>query len=124
MPGTTRHDQSVTPEGRRPRVTERLIALTDGGAEARFRGALLERVALRGVPRDAVEDRADQLGGVQALAVDLLGLASSAITSRSEYSARSVPPATQNPWTLHMRVRPLRRSGRSRVMRQIRSAVS
>src|SRR4051794_2501759 len=51
-------------------VIERLVALAHGLLEAHLRGALLERVALLRVARDAVHERPERLGRVEALRVE------------------------------------------------------
>lgn len=55
-----------------PASPKELVALADCCAEARLGGALLERVALGGVARDAVEGRPEDLGRMQSLRVQRL----------------------------------------------------
>ncbi len=53
-------------EGRGAMVAERLVALAHGLAKAVLGGPSLEAVALGRVAGDAVEDRAEDLGGVKS----------------------------------------------------------
>src|SRR5579885_972170 len=51
----------------KPEIAERLVAFLHGLPEAGFGGAPLKGIAFGRVPRDAVEDRAENLSGLQAL---------------------------------------------------------
>src|SRR5689334_23117026 len=57
-------------ERRRPRVAERLVALAHSLLEPGLGGPLLEGVALGRVAGDAVEHRAQHLGGMEPLGVE------------------------------------------------------
>src|SRR5687768_13626813 len=56
-------DADSPPVGRRPPVPERRVALLHRVAKPDVGGAARECVALRGVARDAVEERSHDLGG-------------------------------------------------------------